>query len=140
MLFWRMHRAARVMYTLGFHLGRMSTADAVALLVDRVGHELDNARGEVRRLFLGNYPPLYQCAYLVGALQFRALHQELVDSGRMTNQAFHDAVLAQNHTPIELLRRVLTGERLERTHQPSWRFYEHVASPPRNGERRGAGA
>lgn len=131
MLFWRMHRAARVLYTLGFHLGRMSTEDAVALLVDRVGHELDNARGEVRRLFLGNYPPLYQCAYLVGALQFRALHHELVDSGRMTNQAFHDAVLEQNYMPIELLRSVLTGERLAAGHQPSWRFYEQIASPPR---------
>lgn len=30
----------------------------------------------------GSYPPLHQAAYMLGALQFRALHQELVGSGR----------------------------------------------------------
>lgn len=41
----------------------------------------------------GSYPPLHQAAYMLGALQFRALHQELVGSGRMTDREFHDAIL-----------------------------------------------
>ena len=31
--------------------------------------------------------PLYQSAYLLGALQFRAMHRELVDSKKMTDRA-----------------------------------------------------
>jgi hypothetical protein len=37
-------------------------------LVDRVGHERANAEGEVRRSFNGSCPPIYQCAYMLGAL------------------------------------------------------------------------
>jgi len=52
------------------------------MLVEEVGHERDNALAEVRRSFGGDYDPLYQCAYLIGGLQVRALHRELVGSGR----------------------------------------------------------
>jgi hypothetical protein len=31
----------------------------------------------VRRSFNGSYPPLYQIAYMIGGLQFRALHLNL---------------------------------------------------------------
>ena len=41
------------------------------------------AEGEVRRSFNGSYPPLYQMAYMTGGLQLRALHHELVDSGKI---------------------------------------------------------
>jgi uncharacterized protein (DUF885 family) len=51
MLFWRMHRAARIIFSLSFHLERMTPQEAVDFLVDRVGHELANAEGEVRRSF-----------------------------------------------------------------------------------------
>ena len=56
--------------------------DAIDFLVDRVGHERDNATAEVRRSFdpSAGYGPLYQAAYLLGGLQLRGLRQELVDS------------------------------------------------------------
>ena len=124
MLFWRMHRCARILFSLSFHLGKMSPEECINLLVDRVGHERDNATAEVRRSFeVGRYGPLYQSAYLLGGLQFRALHRELVGSGKMTNRAFHDAVLRENRIPVEMVRTPLTGERLTREYGTRWRFY-----------------
>jgi uncharacterized protein (DUF885 family) len=123
MLFWRMHRCARITFTLKFHLGKMTPQECIDFLVERVGHERDNATAEVRRSFQGFYGPLYQCAYLVGALQFRALHKELVDSGKMSNRAFHDAILKENSMPIEMVRAALTGQKLSRDFSSSWKFY-----------------
>jgi hypothetical protein len=40
----------------------------------------------------------------------------------MTDRAFHDAVLAQNSIPVELIRLALTDAPVERGHVPSWRF------------------
>jgi uncharacterized protein (DUF885 family) len=117
MLFWRMHRCARITFSLKFHLGEMTADECVDMLVDRVGHERANAEGEVRRSFGGEYPPLYQAAYMIGGFQFLALHREVVASGRMTDREFHDAVLRENDIPVAILREILTGE-------PSgdWRF------------------
>jgi uncharacterized protein (DUF885 family) len=83
MLFWRMHRAARIIFSLSFHLERMTPEEAIDFLVERVGHERANATAEVRRSFIGTYPPLYQAAYMLGGMQIRALHEEFVGSGRM---------------------------------------------------------
>jgi hypothetical protein len=123
MLFWRLHRCARVRFTLGFHLGEMTPQECVDLLVNEVGHERDNATAEVRRSFGGDYDPLYQCAYLIGGLQVRALHGELVGSGRMTDKAFHDRLLQENCMPIALLRALLADLPLERDFRGEWRFY-----------------
>lgn len=122
MLFWRMHRAARIIFSLSFHLGTMTPDEAVDFLVDRVGHERFTATGEVRRSFGGNYSPLYQAAYMLGGLQIRALHQELVGSGRMSNREFHDTILQGGRMPIEMVRARLLGLELSRDHTPSWRF------------------
>jgi uncharacterized protein (DUF885 family) len=124
MLFWRMHRCARIRFSLAFHLGDMTPEQCVDLLVDEVGHERASAEGEVRRSFEGGYGPLYQCAYMLGGMQIRALSRELVDSGRMGLREFHDAVLQQGSIPIELVRAALSDETLARTTAPSWRFDE----------------
>jgi len=122
MLFWRMHRAARIIFSLSFHLERMTPQEAVDFLVDRVGHERANAEAEVRRSFEGSYPPLYQAGYMLGGMQIRALHDEVVGSGRMTERDFHDAVLRAGRMPIEMLRALLTDQELERDHRAGWRF------------------
>jgi uncharacterized protein (DUF885 family) len=123
MLFWRMHRCARIIFSLSFHLGKMTPEQCIDFLVDRVGHERDNAMAEVRRSFAGNYGPLYQCAYMLGGLQLRALHKELVGGGRMTDRAFNDAVLQENAIPIEMVRASLTKQPLTRDFKPGWKFY-----------------
>jgi uncharacterized protein (DUF885 family) len=78
---------------------------------------------EVRRSVAGNYSPLYQAAYMLGGLQIRALHKELVDSGKMTNRAFHDAILKENSIPVEMIRASLTKQSLARDFSTSWKFY-----------------
>ncbi|CAN5402727.1 DUF885 family protein [soil metagenome] len=122
-LFWRMHRCARIILSLKFHLGEMTPAECIDFLVDRVGHERANAEAEVRRWFRGDYGPLYQVGYLTGGLQLRALHHELVDSKRMTDKQFHDAVLKENTMPIEMIRASLTRTKLSKSFAPQWRFY-----------------
>lgn len=123
-LFWRMHRCARIIFSLKFHLGEMTPEECIDFLVTRVGHERANAEGEVRRSFGGQYGPLYQAAYLLGGLQFRALHRELVESGKMTNRAFHDAILKEGRIPVEMVRAILTRQPLTRDFRSSWRFYD----------------
>ncbi len=123
-LFWRMHRCARIQFSLGFHLGRMTPEECIDFLVERVGHERENAEAEVRRSFGGDYGPLYQLAYMTGALQFRGLYAELVRSGKMSAREFHDAVLQSGNMPIELVRARLAGVPLTRDTRTSWRFDE----------------
>ena len=122
MLFWRMHRAARIIFSLSFHLEQMTPQEAIDFLVERVGHERENAEAEVRRSFNGSYSPLYQAAYMLGGLQLRALHEELVGGGRMSNREFHDAVLQGGPMPIEMVRARLLGTLRPRDFSPGWRF------------------
>jgi uncharacterized protein (DUF885 family) len=123
MLFWRMHRCARIIFSLSFHLEEMSAQECINFLVNRVGHELDNATAEVRRSFETSYSPLYQCAYMLGGLQFRALHEELVKSGKLSAREFHDAVLKGNSIPVEMVRAALVGQRLNKNFKSQWKFY-----------------
>jgi uncharacterized protein (DUF885 family) len=125
MLFWRMHRCARIIFSLSFHLEKMTPQECIDLLVNRVGHERDNATAEVRRSFDGSYGPLYQIAYLIGGLQQYAMHKDLVDSGKMTNRAYNDALLKENRIPIEMLRAAITNQKLTRDFVTNWRFYDH---------------
>lgn len=124
MLFWRMHRCARITFSINYHLGKWTPQQCIDYLVDRVGHEPSTAHGEVKRSFEGNYGPLYQLAYLVGGLQVWSLKQELVDGGHMSIKEFHDRFMKENYMPIEMLRATLLESDLDRNFQSSWRFYD----------------
>ncbi|MGE3175103.1 MAG: DUF885 family protein [Planctomycetota bacterium] len=122
MLYWRKHRCARIVFSLNFHLGNWTAPECVDYLIQKVGHEPAAAAAEVRRSVGGDYGPLYQAAYMLGGLQLRALHGELVGGGAMTERAFHDAVLQQNSIPIALVRAALSpGEPTEESVN-GWRF------------------
>lgn len=123
MLFWRMHRCARIIFSLNYHLGRWTPQQCIDFLVDRVGHERANAEGEVRRSFTGNYGPLYQLAYMIGGLQFYAMKKELVDSGKMTYKQYHDAVMRENAMPVEMVRAIITNQPPRKDFKSSWKFY-----------------
>lgn len=125
-LFWRSHRCARIVFSLSFHMEKMTPQQCIDLLVNKVGHEVDNATAEVRRSFAGTYGPLYQAAYLLGGLQIYSLHKELVDSGKMTNKVFHDTILRENRIPIEMVRALLTKQKLTRDYKTNWKFYGPV--------------
>lgn len=124
MLFWRMHRCARIIFSLSYHTHKWTPQQCIDFLVDRVNHERANAEGEVRRSFTGGYGPLYQVAYMIGGLQFEALKKELVDSGKMSYQQFHDAVIRENAMPVEMVRAILTDQPLKKDFKTSWKFYK----------------
>ncbi|HEV7700250.1 MAG TPA: DUF885 family protein [Pyrinomonadaceae bacterium] len=127
-LFWRSHRAARIIFSLNFHLGNWTPEQCVDLLVNKVGHERENALGEVRRSLSGDYGPLYQIAYMMGGLQFYQLHHDLVDSKKMTDKQFHDSILHEGQIPVELMRAILTSQKLSKDFKTSWRYYPGLAN------------
>lgn len=124
-LFWRMHRCARILFSLKFHLGQLTPQECIDLLVDMVGHERATAEGEVRRSLNGNYSPLYQAGYFLGAMQLYALRQEVLSSKALGEKEFHDRVLKANQMPIELLRALLLKKELSRDYKTQWRFYDN---------------
>ena len=123
MLFWRAHRAARIVFSMRYHLGEWTGEECVDFLVREAAREPRNARAEVRRSIAGGYPPLYQCAYLVGGLQLLALHDRLVGEEGWSERRFHDAVLRQGPVPIAFVRAALTGEEPPLDGPGDWRFY-----------------
>ncbi|KAJ4393834.1 hypothetical protein N0V93_003049 [Gnomoniopsis smithogilvyi] len=128
-LFWRMHRCARILFSLKFHLGQLTPQQCVDLLVEMVGHERATAEGEVRRSLNGDYGPLYQAGYYLGAMQLYALRQEVLSKGILGEKAFHDCILQANQMPIELLRALILGEDLSRDYKSKWKFYGDNVSP-----------
>jgi hypothetical protein len=122
MLFWRAHRSARIIFSLNFHLGNWSAEECVDFLVERVGHDRNNAEAEVRRSIQGGYGPLYQAAYMVGGIQLYALHDELVGEGGWSEADFNEAVLRQNSIAPDLIRAYLRGDTLTRDQPVDWRF------------------
>ena len=121
MLFWRIHRCARIIFSLKYHLGQMTPQQCIDLLVNEVGHEYANAEAEVRRSFASGDAPLYQMAYMTGGLQFYALKNEMLTKG-WTEKQFHDRVLKENMMPVELLRCLLQDLPLQENYKTNWKF------------------
>ncbi|MCL4220194.1 MAG: DUF885 family protein [Phycisphaerales bacterium] len=122
MLFWRSHRAARIITSLQFHLGQMSPEQWIDFLVTQVGHERASATSEVRRSINGMYSPLYQVAYMIGGIQVRALRDEVVGQGRLGQREFNDALLQQGPIPVEMIRAQMLGLPIEFDFEPTWKF------------------
>ncbi len=129
-LVWRAHRYARILFSLQFHLGKMSPDQCVDFLVDNVGFDRLSAEAEVRRSVGPSYPPLYQAAYMLGAMQLRQLADRWIAEERGTLKEFHDAVMQQGSIPIALLEALLWDDPerdapLEQGHSPQWHFTTH---------------
>jgi hypothetical protein len=123
MLFWRMHRCARVLFSLKFHLGEMTASECVEFLVRECGHEPANAHAEIRRSVGNRYPPLYQLAYQIGGMQVRALYREATTRG-WSPKAFHDRFLQENEMPIAAVRALMLGLPFNEAHLKDWRFLD----------------
>ncbi|KAI5866079.1 hypothetical protein GGS23DRAFT_555378 [Durotheca rogersii] len=126
-LFWRMHRCARILFSVRFHLGLLTPQQCVDMLVEKVGHERATAEGEVRRSLSGEYSPLYQAGYMLGALQLVKLREEAVGrvgAGRLPEKEFHDRILKANVMPIEMLRALILDKELKQDFKSEWRFYD----------------
>lgn len=126
-LFWRMHRCARILFSLRFHLGELTAPECVDLLVDMVGHERNTAEGEVRRSLNGDYSPLYQAGYFLGAMQLDALRGEVLGRGLCGEKAFHDRILREGEMPIEMMRALFLEEELTLDRKATWKFQGDVS-------------
>ncbi|MDB4438174.1 DUF885 domain-containing protein [bacterium] len=122
MLFWRSHRCARIIVSLKFHLGQMTPQEMISFLVNEVGLEESGATSEVRRYIGDSYSPLYQCGYMIGGLQLRALYRQTVGEGKISPREFHDSVLKMGPIPIEMVRAILLKTPLSHDHEASWGF------------------
>ncbi len=74
---------------------------------------------------------MHRCArpaYLLGGLQIYSLRQELVDSGKMTNRQFHDALLKESRIPVEMIRASLTRQPLTLQLQIFVTLFRYTAS------------
>ncbi|HEY4612963.1 MAG TPA: DUF885 domain-containing protein, partial [Bacteroidota bacterium] len=65
---------------------------------------------------------------LLGGLQFRSLHRELVESGNMTDRQFHDTILRSGSMPVEMVRAVLTDQKLAPDYSSQWKFYGNTST------------
>lgn len=122
MLFWRMHRCARIIFSLSYHLEKMTPQQCIDFLVSKVGHEYANAEAEVRRSFTGGYGPLYQIAYMIGGLQLYKLKTEVMNTLKISEKEYHDRVLRENCIPIEILRGILLNQKWEKDFSSRWKF------------------
>ncbi len=124
MLFWHMHRCARIIFSFNFHMGEWTPQQCIDFLVDKVGHERINAESEIRGPLSSNSNPLYQVGYLTGGRQFYALKKEIVGSGKMGIKEFHDKAIKLNAMPMEMIRAIITEQKLTKDFKTNWKFYE----------------
>lgn len=102
----RLWRAARVVIDPSIHTGRMTYDEAVRFLVERVGLEEPDARGEVNRYTTW---PTQAPSYLVGMAEIESMRETVAAAvgGRFQEKAFHEALLAGGSLPMGLARRSL---------------------------------
>jgi uncharacterized protein (DUF885 family) len=111
----------------------MTPNEMIEFLLERVGHERLNATAEVRRFIGGMYSPLYQCGYMIGGLQIRAMHRDLVEgkggatpaerpAEKWTDKKFNDTILTYNSIPVEMIRAGMMNKPLTRDWKPEWKF------------------
>ena len=115
-------------FSLGFHLGKMTPQECIDFLVDKVGHERENATAEVRRSFQGGYPPLYQAGYLIGAKQFWALRQELVDERQDDREGVPRRDLEGRHPAGRAGAGCDYESEADRDFTPGWKFLGELSA------------
>ena len=60
---------------------------------------------------------------MLGGLQFYSLHREFVDSKKMSDRDFHDTILKEGPIPVEMVRAILSNQKLNPDYRASWKFY-----------------
>jgi uncharacterized protein (DUF885 family) len=129
-LVWRSHRCARIVFSLSYQMGQMMPQQCVDYLVANVGFERKNSEAEVLRSFNGSYAPLYQAAYLLGGIQLKKLHTDVVKTGKMPEKEFHDTIIRGGPMPIKMVRLLVEDvPGLTRDKVPEWKFYGPVSVP-----------
>ncbi len=92
----------------------------------QTGDELNNYNESPSRLrgVIEKFSEDYGSLNRFYTAQLYNLHRELVDSKKMTNRNFHDAILKEGAIPVEMVRAILTKQKLTRDFKPNRRFYQ----------------
>jgi hypothetical protein len=121
----------------GIYRGMMASALEIPILMWRaqhIGHHVTawqqtGAKEMPIAFVIGWEDSLGFCAgspVAKGVCEFDAdprVPQGVCDSGRMTNQTLHDALLKENRIAIEMMRASLTNQKLSRDFASTWKFY-----------------
>ena len=127
MLWWRMHRAARIIFSLNFHLGALDA---------RAVHRFPGQSRRPRAVHRDRRSAPLLRRQLLAALSGRLHDGRPADPGaapgarparKMTVKAFHDTILREGSMPIEMLRAALAGQPLAREYRAQWKYT--VTSP-----------
>lgn len=101
----RLWRALRLVIDTGLHTGRMTHAQAVALLMERAGMDRHLAEGEADR-YTRHDNPTYPSTYVLGRDIFLDLRRRFGRDAASLS-VVHDAFLRHGSPPVSLLDRVL---------------------------------
>lgn len=64
---------------------------------------------------------------MLGALQIRSLHRELVENLKLySEKEFNDTIMRSNNMPIGMLRALMLNEEITKDFKPDWRFYGNL--------------
>jgi uncharacterized protein (DUF885 family) len=110
-------------------MGQMMPQQCVDYLVANVGFERKNSEAEVLRSFNGSYAPLYQAAYLLGGIQLKQLHTEVVKGGKMPEKEFHNTIIRGGPMPIKMVRLLVEDVPVTREKPLEWLFYGPIEVP-----------
>ncbi|HXX92259.1 MAG TPA: DUF885 domain-containing protein [Planctomycetota bacterium] len=99
---WRLQRAARVLLDVSLHTGKMTHAEAVRFLVDKVRMNEEQAIGSVTDY---TKAPTYFPSYLLGMLEITRIREKFRAKlgPRFTLRGFHERFLAYGNVPPSLI-------------------------------------
>jgi uncharacterized protein (DUF885 family) len=106
---WRLQRAARVLLDVSLHTGKMSFAEAVGFLVQKVRMNEEQAIGSVTDY---TKMPTYFPSYLLGMLEIVRIREKFRArlGPRFTLREFHERFLAFGNVPPSLIETELERE------------------------------
>lgn len=99
-------RDCRLILDAKLHLGEFSYAEAVEMLMDKIGMDRISAEGEIKRYLLF---PTMASGYMLGKREIVHLRQEIaeLEGDDFSLKHFHDSVLSHAIVPLSLLRKLV---------------------------------
>ena len=133
MLFWRMHRCARIVFSLRYQLGEWTPEECIDHLMQEVGHERANATAEVRRSVQAATDPCTSAPTWWAACSSGPCTASSSAAAAGRTRELHDAVLRQGRSRWSWCGPWSRGSRCRATRAPpgaSTRASEAPAAGP----------
>ncbi len=123
-LFWRMHRCARIIFSLNFHLGKMTAQECVDFLVNRVGIRARERRGRGAPFVrVGLLWAALSGGLHVGRAAVSRVAQRFGRFGKDDGSGVSRCDFADESViPVEMVRASLTKQPLDAGFVAGWKF------------------